>query len=180
MNNSIIPYGIPTFLLTYNGLKFFREFFAILCRLMGTKHVTKTSFHPQTNGQKERYNKTMAARLRHYVAGNQRDWDKYLQPLTYAYNIQVHRSTNMAPCGLVLSRKPPGPNTVTKMKNFPPDMNNVSPAARLVIRLMVRMTAMIKTAKYNMSKAKLIYKSDYYKKVTPIKDFHVLKWYSYT
>ena len=42
--------------------------------------------------------------LRHYVEEHQRDWDDYMQPLTFAYNTQVHRSTDTIPFDLVLTR----------------------------------------------------------------------------
>lgn len=35
-----------------------------------------------------------------------------MQPLTYAYETQMHRSTNMTPISLVLSRHQSGPTTV--------------------------------------------------------------------
>lgn len=63
---------------------------------------------------------------------HQREWDKYVQKLTYAYNAQVDRVTNMAPFGLVLPRDPPGPVMVTKTKNYSSDMMNYPPTAFLV------------------------------------------------
>ena len=38
----------------------------------------------------------------------QHDWDDYVQPLTFAYNTQVHRSTETTPFDLVLTRPPSG------------------------------------------------------------------------
>ncbi|CDF39905.1 unnamed protein product [Chondrus crispus] len=80
-----------------------------------TAHYLTTAYHPQTNGQTERFNRTLVQRLRHYVAEHQRDWDEYIQPLTFAYNTQVHRSTETTPFDLVLTRPPSGlalPGTV--------------------------------------------------------------------
>ena len=51
--------------------------------MLGLKHYLTTAYHPQTNRQVERLNKTIAARLRHYTEEHQRDWDVYVQPLTY-------------------------------------------------------------------------------------------------
>lgn len=80
----VIPYGIPKYLLTDNGPQFTSKFFAMICSLLGVKHLTTTAYHPQTKGQVEHYNKTIVTRLRHYVAEHQRDWDTLVQPLTYA------------------------------------------------------------------------------------------------
>ena len=48
---------------------------------------------------------------------HQRDWDDYVQPLTFAYNTQVHPSTETTPFDLVLTRPPSGlilPGTVLR------------------------------------------------------------------
>ena len=66
-----------------------------------------STYHPQTNGQVERYIRTILAMLRNYVNEHQDDWDRYATALTYAYNNHVHRSTGTPPFSLVLSRPPP-------------------------------------------------------------------------
>lgn len=68
-----------------------------------------TTYHPQANGQVKRFNKTLVQRLRHYVA-EQRDWDRHVEPLTYAYIYQVHRTTGTTPFDLVLNRHLPSIN----------------------------------------------------------------------
>lgn len=87
----INPHGIPAFVLTDNGTLLVSKFFATLCTHLGLKQLTTTAYHPQTNGQVERYKKTLDTQLRHYVAYHQNDWDAYVQPLTYAYSLQVHK-----------------------------------------------------------------------------------------
>ena len=72
-------------------------------------HIFNTTYHPQSNGQTERFNRTLVQRLRHYLEEHQRDWDDYVQPLTFAYNTQVHRSTETTPFDLLLTRPPSGP-----------------------------------------------------------------------
>ena len=66
-----------------------------------------TTYHPQTNGQTERFNRTIKAMIRSYLADHPGDWDLYTGALTFAYNCQPHSSTALAPFELVLSRKPP-------------------------------------------------------------------------
>ena len=57
--------------------------------------------HPQTNGQTERFNRTMHAILNHYVAEHPRSWDQLLGALTLAHDSRPHRSTGVAPLELV-------------------------------------------------------------------------------
>ena len=103
----VFNYGIPKILLTDNGTQFTASFFRNVCRILGIHKVFTAEYHPQTNGQAERFNRTIVAAIRNYVSDSQRDWDEWLGPLTYAYNTQVHRSTGTTPFDLVLSRHPP-------------------------------------------------------------------------
>ncbi|CDF40922.1 unnamed protein product [Chondrus crispus] len=115
LDNWVYVYGAPRYVLTDNGPQFAAKFFDAVCALLGVRHYLTTAYHPQTNGQTERFNRTLVQRLRHYVAEHQRDWDEYIQPLTFAYNTQVHRSTETTPFDLVLTRPPSGlalPGTV--------------------------------------------------------------------
>ncbi|CDF38169.1 unnamed protein product [Chondrus crispus] len=115
LDNWVYVYGAPRYMLTDNGPQFAAKFFDAVCALLGVRHYLTTAYHPQTNGQTERFNRTLVQRLRHYVAEHQRDWDEYIQPLTFAYNTQVHRSTETTPFDLVLTRPPSGlalPGTV--------------------------------------------------------------------
>lgn len=91
LDHWIIPYDIPTYLLTGNGPQFVVKFLTALYALLETNKLTATEYHPQTNGKTESYNKNIVARLRHYFPEHQQDWDHYSQPVIYAYNAQVHR-----------------------------------------------------------------------------------------
>lgn len=41
------------------------------------------------------FNKTLVARRRHYMDHLQTDWNVYMQEMTYGYNTQIHRTTNI-------------------------------------------------------------------------------------
>lgn len=101
IDNWIILYGISNYLLSDYGPQFVSKFFGAICGFLGVKQLTTTAYHPQTNGQTELYKKVIVSRLRHYIDENQSDWDKYVQPLTYAYNTQTHRSTKVTPLSLL-------------------------------------------------------------------------------
>ena len=67
---------------------------------------TKT-YTPKTNGKAERYNRAFVVALRAYFSDNQTDWDLYAPVVTFAYNKQVHSTTEMRPFDVVLSRDVP-------------------------------------------------------------------------
>jgi len=61
-------YGPPDRILSYQGHQFMSNFVIAVMKMLGIETVRTTAYHPQTNGQVERYNRTMATHLRHYVA----------------------------------------------------------------------------------------------------------------
>jgi len=103
----VFKYGPPETLLSDNGSQFVAHFFQRVCKLLHTANVFTTTYHPQTNGQVERFNRSLTAMLRSYVDEHPKDWCAYTSALCYAYNMAVHRSTNTTPFELVLSRPPP-------------------------------------------------------------------------
>ena len=93
-------------LLSDNGTQFTARFFQNICRILGILNVFTTTYHPQANGQVGRFNRTLTSALRKYVGDHPKDWDLFSDAVTYAYNTQVHRTTNIAPFELVLARAP--------------------------------------------------------------------------
>ena len=108
VNHWVLAYGPPTYVLTDNGGQFAGKFFADVCRIVGAANLFTTTYHPQCNGQVERYNSTIVRAMRHYIADHPKNWDLYAETLTFAYNRQPHTSTGIAPFELVVSN-PPGP-----------------------------------------------------------------------
>ena len=103
----VLKYGPPKTLLSDNGKQFASRFFLSVCQLLGVMNAFTSAYHPQANGQVERYNRTILSMLRCYVEEHQNDWDRYASALTYAYNNHVHRGTGTTPFELILSRPPP-------------------------------------------------------------------------
>ena len=66
-------YGIPDHLLSDNCHQLTARYFQHAMASLNIKHSPTSTYHPQTNGQTERYNSTIIARLRHSVAEHQRN-----------------------------------------------------------------------------------------------------------
>ena len=105
----IFTMGPPKEILTDGGSEYISEEFNQLLREFKITHRHSDPYFPQTNGQIERVNGTIAPILAKFVDSNHRDWDTFLEPATYAINSSVHSLTRFAPYHLMYGMIPPAP-----------------------------------------------------------------------
>ena len=151
----VFVYGPPVTLLTDNGPQFAAKFFQAACAELGIKKVFTTAYHPQTNGQVERYNRTLVEALRAYVSRRQDDWDEFTSAVTYAYNCRVHSSLGMPPMELVVSRPP-----VTASLENKPREEEVAPRSAKR-EFLERLKTLRERAGGNLHRAQVRYKRGY-------------------
>lgn len=109
MDDPVIRCGKPTHVVTVTeyGMKFVSKVFGTLCFFNGAKLLPIMAYHLHTNGQAERCNNTIIARLHHsrlYVAEHLIDGNTIVQQLTYGDGAQLHFSIKFTHFSLVLSR----------------------------------------------------------------------------
>lgn len=121
MDHWVLPYDIPRFILGNNGYQLVGKFALALCDYLGCEKLDTRAHSQQINGLTERYNQTIATSLGHYVAEHQADWNKFVQPVTYAYNNQVHRYTEVRTFRITLMLPPPDPTMLSPPTSFPID-----------------------------------------------------------
>jgi len=97
----VAAYGPPATALSDNRSHFRSSLFQRVCSLVGISNVYSTSYHPQTNGQVIRYNRTIVAQLQMFVGDHQDQWDEPVSMLTLAVNSRPQQSTGMAPLEFV-------------------------------------------------------------------------------
>jgi hypothetical protein len=90
-------HGMPLSIVSDRDPRFTSLFWQQLWKMWGTKLAMSTAYHPQTDGQTERANRTLEDMIRHYVGPDQTDWDEHLPALEIAYNNSKQASTNMTP-----------------------------------------------------------------------------------
>jgi hypothetical protein len=90
-------HGIPESILSDRDPRFTAHFWRALWDQLGTKLVMSTAYHPQTDGQTERANRTLEEMLRSYINVTQSDWDEHLSVLEMAYNNSKQTSTGFSP-----------------------------------------------------------------------------------
>ena len=107
VNEWVFKYGPLRTLLSDNGSQFVSLFFQRVCLVMYIMSSFTTTCHPQTNGQSERFNRSLLAMMRCYVDDHPADWCRCARALCFAYNTAVHRTTGTTPFDIVLSLPPP-------------------------------------------------------------------------
>ena len=71
-------HGLPEKLISDRGPQFTSASWRELILKLGTNLGMSTAYHPQTDGQSERTNRTLEQYLRNYTSVNQSDWSKWL------------------------------------------------------------------------------------------------------
>lgn len=99
-------HGVPTAIVSDRDPRFTSIFWRALWAQLGTQLQMSTAFHPQTDGQTERQNRTLEETLRAYVSYKQDDWDQHLAAAELAHNTALHASTGFSPFYLNYGRHP--------------------------------------------------------------------------
>ena len=69
-------HGLPNDIISDRSPQFARDFWRQLCSRLGISPRLSTPFHPETDGQTERANKTREQYLRTFVSHQQDDWSQ--------------------------------------------------------------------------------------------------------
>ena len=112
----ITKYGAPENVLTDRGGNFLSKLITEICLLFKIKQLKTTSYHPQTDGLVERFNRTLGDMLACYVSEEPEKWDLYLPFVTLAYNSAVQASLKECPFYLFFGRQPILPNEIQIIK----------------------------------------------------------------
>ena len=106
MNEVICRYGAPCRLHSDQGANLCSNVIQCLCQLLGITTSRTSAYHPEGNGQVERFNRTLESILAKTVADNQQDWDSQLPKALFAYRTAVHETTHFSPFHLTFARSP--------------------------------------------------------------------------
>ena len=105
-NEVICKVGPVEQIMSDRGANFESNVFVHLCKLIGSKKVRSSAFHPAGNGGIEIVNKVIKPNLAKYVAESHDDWDICLGLAVNSYNNTLQSSIGMAPSEALFNRPP--------------------------------------------------------------------------
>ena len=163
-DNFICHYGFPEKFISDQGRNFESDLIKELCKIAGVKKIHTTPYHPQGNGQCERFNSTLCNMLGTLSDEEKSDWKSHLGCMTHAYNCTKHASTTYSPYYLMFGRHPRLPIDI-EFGLHKPNCSDNSSKSRYIQKLRRRLNyAFQKASKYSDQQAKK-YKQGYDKSV---------------
>jgi transposase InsO family protein len=93
----IRDHGIPKTIISDRDKLFTSNYWATLMAEIGTQRKLSTAYHPQTDGQTERTNRTMKTYLKIYSNTRQDNWVSLLPMAQMAYNDKRSEATGQTP-----------------------------------------------------------------------------------
>ena len=93
--NWISQFGVMQIFHSDQGTQFESAVVTELCQKSGIHKTRTTSYYPASDGQVERFNRTLIEMLGKYAGQNQRSWDNHLLLVLLAYRSSVHDSTSL-------------------------------------------------------------------------------------
>ncbi len=99
-----LRFGVPRIIHSDQGPEFQSNLLNSVCQLLEVKKTRTTPYHPQSDGQVERFNRTLIAMLSKLCTEN-KDWDDHLPYVMCAYRSTVNTSTGCSPNMIMLGRE---------------------------------------------------------------------------
>lgn len=102
----ICRYGIPKTIVTDNATCFTSTDFTKFCEQFGIKHVTTPTYHPESNGQVEKYVDTVKTALRKLSQDvSSKGLEADLYNFLFQYRVTPHSRTGVSPGELFMGRR---------------------------------------------------------------------------
>jgi hypothetical protein len=158
-------HGIPQSIVSDRDPVFTSAFWRELMRLMGTKLLMSSAFHPQTDGQSEAANRVIIMYLRCFTGDRPRHWLRWLPWAEYIYNTAFQSSLRETPFRVVYGRDPPS------IRSYEPGDTRVAAVAQE----MEAREAFLGDVRYRLEQAQTVQKLHYDRHHRPV-SFDVGDW----
>ena len=101
----IKKFGAPDVIHADQSSNFNSELMQDICSIFMIEKTRTTAYHPQGNGQVERFYRVISVTLSKNCAEKPQEWDVYLPYITFVYNTTVHRTTGATPYSRIFGRE---------------------------------------------------------------------------
>lgn len=100
----ICRFGCPRGLRSDRGPEYMSLLFQEVLALCDVRHLPTTAYSAWSNGRAERVNGIVLSTLSHYANQREKDWDRYLPSVIFAYNTSYQVTLNETPFFLTFGR----------------------------------------------------------------------------
>lgn len=97
MHEIVRLHGLPSSIVSDRDSKFTSKWWRELHRMLGSKLLMSTSFHPQTDGMTERMNRSIGQIFHTAVNPDQKNWVKRVDLTEFTINASISQTTRFAP-----------------------------------------------------------------------------------
>jgi len=103
--NIVLMHGPPLALVSDRGSNFTSKLMRYFCKKLNIEQRFTTAYNPASNGETERFNRTMTTMLRkELIDGHHDNWEDVLGEVCFAYRSSIHSSTNESPYYMCFGR----------------------------------------------------------------------------
>ena len=161
--------GIPQEILSDRGTQFTSDVMKEVHRLLSIKSITTTPYHAQCNGLCEKYNGTLKQMLKRMIQEQPREWDRFIEPLLFAYReAPIDSLGGFSPFELLYGRIVRGPMSILREIWSTEEIEEeVKDTYEYVLDLRQRLQETCQLAGEELKKAQIKQKKYFDRKTTP-------------
>lgn len=105
----IVRYGTPIQILTDQGRNVDGILLREICKLLQIDKVRTSPYRPSTNGQIERFHRSLNSMLAKSIEESQRDWDDHVPYVLAAFRASCSEATGFSPNRVIFGKENRGP-----------------------------------------------------------------------